>query len=188
MTTTPTSTADRSADPTAERSPAPAPSPRGPRFVDKLGVRWRIRAADGDDRDALAAMYADFGTADRAQGLPPVTESRTVRWLDDLFERGWNVVAEGEAGVVGHATLTPTDADEPELAVFVHPAYQDRGLGTELCRHIVARAAATDRDAVVLTVERRNRAALSVYRGLGFETVEGERGDLWMRLPLAGDS
>ncbi|GAB3414887.1 GNAT family N-acetyltransferase [Haloparvum alkalitolerans] len=188
MTTTPTSTADRSADPTAERSPAPAPSPRGPRFVDKFGVRWRIRAADGDDRDALTAMYGDFGTADRAQGLPPVTESRTERWLDDLFERGWNVVAEGEAGVVGHATLTPTDADEPELAVFVHPTYQDRGLGTELCRHIVARAAATDRAAVVLTVERRNRAALSVYRGLGFETVEGERGDLWMRLPLTDGS
>lgn len=178
--------ADRDSEGREEGSAeAPAPSPRHPRFVDKLGVRWRVRAADERDRDDLVGMYAAFDSTHRAQGLPPVLDDRIERWLDRLFADGWNVVAEGQAGIVGHATLTPADAAEPELAVFVDPDYHDRGLGTELCRHVIARAAATERDAVVLDVERRNRAAVAVYRHLGFETVETGRGELRMRLPLA---
>lgn len=84
--------------------------------------------------------------------------------------------ADGDAAperqVVGHAVYTPTDDPEPELALFVHQDYQGRGLGTELCRHVVAAATAADRDALVLDVEASNRTAVGVYERLGFERVE----------------
>jgi len=85
-----------------------------------------------------------------------------------------------ETGVLEAVT---TDAETPELAVFVHPDAQDRGVGTELCRHVIANAAAAGRDGIELHVETGNRPARSVYRTVGFEVVE-RRGDLRMRLDL----
>lgn len=117
-------------------------------------------------------MYREFAPGERAQGVPPLDGDRIEGWLDRLLGEGCNFVAESDATVAGHALYTPTAADEPELAVFVHQAYQNRGLGTELCGHVVAAAAAADRDALVLEVESRNRVAVRTYETLGFERVD----------------
>jgi len=158
--------------------------PRCPRFVDKRGERWTIRPAVRGDAAALAEMYEGFETADRAQGLPPVTRSRRADWLETMLSEGSNVVAERDGEVFGHAVYTPTDAAHPELAVFVHPSTQGRGVGTELCRHVIADAAAGGREGLELHVESGNRVARSVYRTVGFELVD-RRGDLRMTLDLA---
>lgn len=169
----------------AECAGTPECPPRCPRFVDKEGVRWTVRPATVDDREPLAAMYGRFEASDRAQGIPPVDERRRREWLDQLLTEGVGVVAENsQAGVVGHAVYTPADASLPELAVFVAPAFHGRGLGTELCWHVIAAAADAGCEALVLHVERDNRAAVHVYRRLGFETVRGGR-ELEMRLSLS---
>lgn len=182
---------------------SPECPPRCPRFVDKTGRPLTIRDYRPEDRAALEAMYRSYGTDHRAQGLPPLTDSRIERWLDTLLEEGRNVVAvdvrgddppenradgdpSGSGGIVGHAVYTPRDDPEPELAVFVHPDDHDRGIGTECCRQVIARAAADGREAIVLSVERTNRRALAVYRHLGFEAVEGKGTEMRMRLPLSG--
>lgn len=157
--------------------------PRCPRFVDKEGARWTVRPATDADEPFLAEMYERFDRADRAQGLPPVSRSRCVEWIRSMLAEGNNVVAERDGELFGHAMYTPTDAAVPELAVFVHPDAQDRGVGTELCRHVIANAAAAGREGIELHVETGNRAARSVYRTVGFEVVE-RRGDLRMRLDL----
>ncbi|PAU84492.1 GNAT family N-acetyltransferase [Halorubrum salipaludis] len=157
--------------------------PRCPRFVDKQGARWTIRPAVDEDAPYLVEMYERFGRADRAQGLPPVSRNRCVDWVESMLAEGSNVVAERDGELFGHAMYTPSDAAVPELAVFVHPAMQGRGVGTELCRHVIADAAAGGRDGIVLHVETGNRVARSVYRTVGFEVVE-RRGDLRMRLDL----
>ncbi|ELZ51937.1 GCN5-related N-acetyltransferase [Halorubrum distributum JCM 9100] len=157
--------------------------PRCPRFVDKEGARWTIRPATDADEPFLAEMYEDFGRPHRAQGLPPVSRRRRVDWIQSMLSEGNNVVAERNGELFGHAMYTPTDADTPELAVFVHPDAQDRGVGTELCRHVIANAAAAGRDGIELHVETGNRPARSVYRTVGFEVVE-RRGDLRMRVDL----
>ncbi|QAU11816.1 GNAT family N-acetyltransferase [Halorubrum sp. BOL3-1] len=157
--------------------------PRCPRFVDEEGTRWTVRPAVDADEPFLVEMYERFDRADRAQGLPPVSRSRCVEWVRSMLTEGSDVVAERGGEVFGHAMYTPTDAAVPELAVFVHPDAQDRGVGTELCRHVIANAAAGSRDGLVLHVETGNRAARSVYRTVGFEVVE-RRGDLRMRLDL----
>jgi GNAT superfamily N-acetyltransferase len=157
--------------------------PRCPRFVDKRGARWTVRPAVDGDAAALAEMYEAFGTADRAQGLPPVTRSRRADWIGSMLADGSNVVAERNGEVFGHAMYTPTDAARPELAVFVHPAMQGRGVGTELCKHVIADAAAGGREGLELHVETGNRVARSVYRSVGFELAE-RRGDIRMTLDL----
>ncbi|MDB2237328.1 GNAT family N-acetyltransferase [Halorubrum ezzemoulense] len=157
--------------------------PRCPRFVDKEGARWTIRPASDADEPFLAEMYERFGRPHRAQGLPPVSRRRRVDWIRSMLSEGNNVVAERDGELFGHAMYTPTDADTPELAVFVHPDAQDRGVGTELCRHVIANAAAAGRDGIELHVETGNRPARSVYRTVGFEVVE-RRGDLRMRVDL----
>ncbi|MFD1569012.1 GNAT family N-acetyltransferase [Halorubrum laminariae] len=157
--------------------------PRCPRFVDKRGARWTIRPAGPADLAPLAEMYERFGREDRAQGLPPVVRRQCAKWIESVLAEGNNVVAERDGEVLGHAMYTPTDADVPELAVFVHSAAQDRGVGTELCRHVIANAAAADREAIELHVEAGNRIARNVYRTVGFEPGE-RRSDLRMKLPL----
>lgn len=159
--------------------------PRCPRFVDKRGTAWTIRPAVLEDAAQLAEMYEGFGGQNRAQGLPPITRSRRATWIETLLTNGSNVVAEREGELFGHATYTPTEKDRPELAVFVHPSMQGRGLGTELCRHVVADAAAGNRDELTLHVETGNQVARSVYENIGFEVVE-RQGDITMRLPLDG--
>ncbi|GAA0506194.1 Acetyltransferase (GNAT) family protein [Halorubrum aquaticum] len=157
--------------------------PRCPRFVDKLGDRWTVRPVEPGDADRLIEMYGAFTIEHRAQGIPPAARKRRVEWVESLFERGSNVVAERGDRLLGHAVYTPTDVDRPEIAVFVHPDAQGRGVGTELCRHLIADAAAAGREALELYVTVDNKAAIHVYRTLGFETVERD-GDVHMALPL----
>ena len=157
--------------------------PRCPRFIDKEGARWTIRPAVDADEPFLAEMYDGFDRTHRAQGLPPVSRRRCADWVETMLREANNVVAERDGELLGHAMYTPTDAAVPELAVFVHPAAQDRGVGTELCRHVIANAAAAGREGVELHVETGNRVARSVYRTVGFEVVE-RRGDLRMELDL----
>jgi RimJ/RimL family protein N-acetyltransferase len=157
--------------------------PRCPRFVDEEGARWTVRPGTPEDLAPLAEMYEGFGTANRAQGLPPVTRDRRAAWIESMLTDGCNVVAERDGEPFGHAMYTPTDAERPELAVFVHPTMQGRGVGTELCRHVIANAAAAGREGIELHVESGNRVARRVYRSVGFELAE-RRCDLRMEIDL----
>lgn len=158
--------------------------PRCPMFVDKEGARVRVRAFRSFDRSPLIEMYVNFDRAHVAQGIPPATETRIEDWLSHLLEDGYNLIAERAGTVVGHAVYTPTSDPEPELAVFVTPEYHDHGIGSELCKHVIAHAAAAGHDAIVLDVERGNRRATHVYARLGFEVVRTHGFTQEMRLEL----
>ena len=150
--------------------------PRCPRFVDKTGGAWTFRAATEEDTEQLLEMYSAFGSADRAQGIPPAADHRCRSWLETLFAEGHNIVAEGQSRLVGHVIYTPVDDPRPELAVFVHPDYHNRGIGTELCKQAAAAAIEVGCEALMLHVEQKNRPAIAVYQRLGFEIVDGEFG------------
>ncbi|ELZ80840.1 N-acetyltransferase GCN5 [Haloferax larsenii JCM 13917] len=156
--------------------------PRCPRFVDKHGIGLVVRTYVSDDWERLREMYLSYGTEHRSLGLPPTGAARIDEWLEGLVERGRNYVAVDGKEVVGHATYAPRDDPEPELAVFVHPDSHDRGIGTELCRHVVADAESNGHDALVLHVAPENRRAIHVYLGLGFEVVPSESSETKMRL------
>jgi RimJ/RimL family protein N-acetyltransferase len=133
--------------------------------------------------------YDDLESTSTAQGVPPKGREYVAEWIDDLTGRGLNLVCVREGQIAGHVAAVPADPAAPELSVFVHHDYQNRGLGTELVKHTVAYAADRDYDALTLSVSRGNHRAIHVYKNVGFE-FEGDQFtngdlDLEMRLPLS---
>ncbi len=169
--------------------PFPTP-PREAVDDERRTIRYRAVGTDlgcETARSALVDMYRAFDPADRAQGIPPSTESAIADWLDAILtDDARNVVAFADAtdAAVGHATLVP-DGDVYELAIFVLQAYQGAGVGTELLRTALGHGAATGVDRVWLTVERWNGPAVALYRKTGFETDEAGSFELEMCLRLA---
>ena len=151
-------------------------------FTDKEGREIEVRAYD-DDFEAVVEMYVDFDSADRAQGIPPATESRVRDWFEALLD-GLNVVAWDGDRAVGHATLVPGGDDDHELAIFVHQDYQRSGIGSRLIRALLGHGRANGVEKVWLTVERWNHAAVALYESVGFETYGSESFEIEMALRL----
>ena len=150
--------------------------------TDKEGREIEIRPYADGEFEAVVEMYADFDSADRAQGIPPATESRIREWFEDLLT-GLNVVAWHDDRAVGHATLVP-DEDAYELAIFVHQDYQRAGIGSKLIRALLGHGRAEGVERVWLTVERWNHAAVNLYESVGFETHGSESFEIEMVLRL----
>jgi ribosomal protein S18 acetylase RimI-like enzyme len=158
-------------------------------FTDREDRGIEIRPYEGDDeaREALVEMYDSFDPADRAQGIPPGGEERIREWLDAILAGDcYNVIAWCGDEAAGHATLVP-DGDAYELAIFVHQEYQRAGIGTHLIRGLLGHGQANGVAKVWLTVERWNRAAVSLYKKIGFETSDAESFELEMGLRLHAD-
>jgi ribosomal protein S18 acetylase RimI-like enzyme len=138
------------------------------------------------EREALVTMYDSFDSADRAQGIPPSNEPAVRDWIDRLLvEDAVNVLAWDGGRVAGHAVLVPDQEESYELAIFVHQDYQGAGIGTELIRALLGAGQADGIERVWLTVERWNSAAVSLYRGVGFETTNAGSFELEMAARLA---
>ena len=167
----------------ADEFPAPPTE-----FTDREGRTVEIRPYEGTEGyEALVEMYDAFDPADRAQGIPPGGEKRIREWLDAILaDDCLNVIAWCGDEVAGHATLVP-DGDAYELAIFVHQEYQRAGIGTHLIRGLLGHGQAEGIQKVWLTVERWNRAAVSLYKKIGFETSDAESFELEMGLRLNPD-
>ena len=156
-------------------------------FTDREGRTVEIRAYDGSEEtyEALVDMYEAFDPADRAQGIPPGGEARIRGWLESILDADClNVLAWCGDEVAGHATLVPDEEDVYELAIFVHQEYQEAGIGTKLIRGLLGYGQAEGVAKVWLTVERWNRAAVALYKKIGFETTGAESFEMEMSLRL----
>jgi len=165
----------------ADEFPAPPVA-----FTDREERTVEVRPYEATERghEALVSMYDAFDPADRAQGIPPSGEERIREWLDAILEDDClNVIAWCGDEAAGHATLVP-DGDAYELAIFVHQEYQRAGIGTHLIRGLLGHGQAAGVEKVWLTVERWNRAAVSLYKKIGFETSNAESFELEMGLRL----
>ncbi|AAG20583.1 MULTISPECIES: GNAT family N-acetyltransferase [Halobacterium] len=162
------------------------------RITDSDGREITVDAFTGDadaEIDALVAMYDDFDPEDRAQGVPPVGESRIREWVASLLEQdGFDVVAWHGEEIAGHATLVPDDDATYELAIFVHQTYQGAGIGTELINALLGHAQASGAALVWLSVERWNRPAVALYEKVGFETASAESFEMEMAIRLNDDT
>ncbi|MFB6089649.1 MAG: N-acetyltransferase family protein [Halobellus sp.] len=158
--------------------------PRCPRFVDGEGVPLLVRRYEADDFDALVEMYEDLDSRNRTMGLPPGSRNRIEEWLTRLTDEGWNLVVADDDRIVGHVGVVPASTDEPQFVIFVHDDYQNRGVGSELIRHLIAYADDRGHDALRLDVSKGNRRAISVYRNVDFEVTERKRSELAMQLSL----
>lgn len=151
-------------------------------FTDQAGRSIRIEPYDGQP-EPLIEMYEEFDTGSFSQGVPPRTRTQIEEWVTHLLAEGNNVVAFHDGEPVGHTVMLPHD-DTSELAIFVHPAYQSAGIGTQLIRGVLGYSRANGIDHVWLTVARDNRIALRLYESAGFEIREEKRGELEMEREL----
>lgn len=158
--------------------------PRCPRFTDRESATGLVRPHHHTDVDGVVEMYLGLDPEDRTMGLPPATENRLRQWLSRFTDDGWSLIAIADSTVVGHTGVTPGDASAPHLVVFVADEAQGRGIGSELIRQLVAHAADRGHEALTLTVEADNDAAVTVYGNVGFDVIEQLGGELKMQLSL----
>ncbi len=116
-----------------------------------------------------AEVFARFGSYDKT--LPTMMLWPWIR----------TVVAEARGRPVGFAMISLEDAGAGEIdltAIAVEPAWQSRGVGRTLLRHVeqVARSAvAAGRPASVrLTVAEDNQRARGLFEAVGYRLVPGE--------------
>ena len=116
-----------------------------------------------------AEVFARFGSYDKT--LPTMLEWPWIR----------TVVAESRGRPVGFAMISLEDTGIGEIdltAIAVEPAWESRGVGRALLRHVeqVARgAAAAGRPASVrLTVAEDNLRARGLFEAVGYRLVAGK--------------
>lgn len=158
--------------------------PRCPRFFDREGTALLVEPYGPDHWDALVEMYEGIDTHNRTLGLPPASNEQLEEWLDHLTSNGWNLVAVDSDDVIGHIAAVPVDDEEPQFVVFVHQAYQNRGIGTELIKHLIAHADDRGHKALTLTVATENQRAITVYDNIGFDVTERLPTEVAMRLSV----
>lgn len=142
-------------------------------FLDKTGCPFEVGGCGVDDSPPLRNMYDCFHPRKISQGLPPEDPEACRRWVDFLLEQGVNFLAWMDGRVVGHSALVPDFARrDAEYLIFVLERYRGRGLGTELTRLALQRAAGLTLDVVWLTVEGYNFRAIRLYRKFGFQFAD----------------
>jgi GNAT superfamily N-acetyltransferase len=142
-------------------------------FVDDEGRDIDVRVLD-DDTQALVEMYHKFDQEDRAQGIPPRSESRLNSWIETLADEGLNLVAWHGEDAVAHAVLIPMEDARWELAIFVRSDYQEAHIGSNLMECLMGYGQDNGVERIWLSVEEHNTVALNLYRSFGFETLSGE--------------
>ena len=160
------------------------------------GATLRLRAPTPDDEPALAGFFD--GLSERSRYLRfhgfGGGGNRFVRGLvaPDWNERGSLVAVVGEVGderivaVANYVRLR--DPLVAEAAFVVADDYQGRGVGIRLVEQLARRAAAHGIEAFIAEVMGENRAMLSVFAQVGFDTSRTlEGGVVEVRFPIAPD-
>jgi GNAT superfamily N-acetyltransferase len=156
-------------------------------FLDREDREIEIRRYDGEF-EGLVEMYRAFDPEDRAQGIPPMGESRIRSWLEELLiEEYINVIGWHEEDAIGHAMLVPDRQGAFELAIFVLREYQNAGIGTQLIQGLLGAGREEGVEHVWLTVERWNNPAIALYRKVGFESSDTSSFELEMAAKLRAD-
>lgn len=130
-----------------------------------MRAAFAVAPARSDEIDDLARLHA---------------ACFTTPWAADAFARlltapgAFALIGRCGGDIAAHAgfALARTAADESEiLTIGVLPDYRRRGLARELMTAVAGRALADGADSLFLEVDRQNRAALALYRDLGFAEV-----------------
>ncbi len=132
------------------------------------GNEITIRRAGPSDQVAAREMHdrCSSGTLDLRYHGPVSDADRYLgHLLSPRFGRTLAVeTASGRLVALGHLLW---DGDETEVALLVEDAWQQRGIGAELLRRLVAMAAEAGCDSVYAITQASNTGMVAAMRGLG---------------------
>jgi predicted GNAT family acetyltransferase len=146
-----------------DREPAPESLRAGPGglFFRRPNIR---------DLEALLPLQEAY---EREEVLPEgaVFDSATCRLnLRRILAEQRIISAELDGWTVAKVNTSAVSFTRYQIGgVYVHPAYRGRGIARRLCAEL-ARELLAEGKGLSLFVKKRNPAARSVYRGLGFKT------------------
>ncbi|MER0245009.1 GNAT family N-acetyltransferase [Streptomyces sp. HSW2009] len=127
-----------------------------------------VRGADASDLEAARALHARCSRATLALRYHgPVHEAD--RYLEHLLSPRYGrtlavQTTSGQLVALGHLLW---DGEEAEVALLVEDAWQRRGIGTRLLRHLVELAAETEAADVYAVTQATNTGMVAAMRGLG---------------------
>jgi ribosomal-protein-alanine N-acetyltransferase len=88
------------------------------------------------------------------------------------------VLLDGEH-VVGFVKIDLIEEGAYVHGVAVVPAYRRHGFARFILGTSLRRAAANDRQKMILEVDVENQAAMGLYKSLGFKTIKGSISYIW---------
>lgn len=146
------------------------------------GTNILLRPEVESDLEPLWEMFSSL-SSETLRYLPiPFTRERVEGWIENIdYDRALPILGvvsheDGER-VVTSATLSFSDISaykhKAEFGITVHDDYQDRGLGTQLTRHMIDVARQKGLKKITLNVLVDNNRAIYVYQKCGFK-VEGK--------------
>lgn len=87
--------------------------------------------------------------------------------------------------VIGSCRLASIKSDAPQIdTLFVERAYRRKGLATELISEAINWAKKAGKESVGLSVHKKNKSALALYRKLGFGIWYDDNNLRWMGLNI----
>lgn len=136
---------------------------------------YRIRPAERADLPALLAIYNHaVETSVATFDVQPRTAEAGEAWFAAHTGRHPLVVAEVEGQPVGYASLSPYRPmpaydSTAELSLYLHPAYQGRGMGRALAEHLLAVARSDERlHLIVSVITASHSVSIALHEKLGF--------------------
>jgi ribosomal protein S18 acetylase RimI-like enzyme len=146
------------------------------------GTRLAIRPLTVDEVGALQRFDAGLSTTTRALFLPHAYDAATLLRYAARHHSGQDLILllMRASEVAGYFFLWEFDQPVPLLGLGLADAWQGRGLGEPMLRHLIAVADAAGRSGLELTTVTSNTRALHLYRKVGFQPwgeVENIAGD-----------
>ncbi|TFG29278.1 N-acetyltransferase [Candidatus Thorarchaeota archaeon] len=140
-----------------------------------------LRLLEISDRDRLVHLFSTMSDKALEWGMPPYSEITIDRWLSNL-ERLIPLVALFQDRIVGYAAIFKhvhfRERGVADLGIYLHQDFHGVGLGTVMSETLLSIAEEQGLHRICLHVVEDNRAAVSLYRKLGF-VVEGTMRDAY---------
>lgn len=141
--------------------------------IDKNGIPFEVRAYHPRDYFHLEMMYSAFYPKGKFQGMPPMKDEASRKWIKGLTEKGINFLACRDGKPVGHAVCLPDpEKDAAEYLIFVSHPNRNRGIGSALTQMAIRCLQALGKKSIWLCVGATNFHAIRLYRKFGFEFAD----------------
>jgi putative acetyltransferase len=143
-----------------------------------VGGRTVVRRAQARDAEAIAETFSMPGAMAGTLQLPFPAAAAYAKWIDDMPQGDYMLVAEIDGAVIGNLGLqaagkSPRRRHAAHIGMSVHDAFHRRGVGNALMTAALDLAdnwIAYTR--LELSVYTDNAPALALYRKFGF-AIEG---------------